>query len=218
MLNVSDADGRYLALPASRTFHRIPSTPAVAVVSGNLLRQVADLDRFCMELDAPTVEAAAGRLYREVEKDDVFLQMTWPAYTELKLDTGGTPQVLVVGGRDRESLRVGVLTPSTHQWISWPQPAYAVIGAWVPFFESLHLLESTSPPTTLDDALQTSAAWARGYLASIYAGRSLAQMQAEGMNPTCSFPLHGWTVDEAGTVREYEITATEVFELEETHD
>jgi hypothetical protein len=218
MHNISDDRGRYLALPNSRSFHRIPSVPAVAVVSGNLLRQVADLDRFCMELDAPTVEAAAGHLYREVEKDDVFLQMTWPAYTELKLDTVASPQVLVVGGRDRESLRVGVVTPNTHQWISWPETAFAAVGAWTPFLAGHPSMPIVSRPTTLADWLEIAAGWARDYIATIYAGRTLEQMATSGVNPTCGFPARVWTVDEAGTVREYEITATEIFELEVTRD
>jgi hypothetical protein len=218
MNNVSDDRGRYLALPGSRSFHRIPSVPAVAVVSGNLIRPLSDIDRFCRDLDAPTVEVAAGHLYREVEKDDVFLKATWPMYDELKLGTGGTPQVLVVGGKDRDSLRVVALNPQTVQSISWPEPAFAVVGAWVPYFSTLRLLESTPPPATLADCLQTTTAWARGYITSIYGGRSLEQMMAQGSNPTCGYPLHCWTIDEAGTVREYAVTEAEVFEVEEVAD
>src|SRR5437899_11664301 len=69
MNNISDDRGRYLALPGSRSFHRIPSVGAVAVVSGNLLRELADVGRFCLALDAPSVEAAARQLFEELEKD-----------------------------------------------------------------------------------------------------------------------------------------------------
>jgi hypothetical protein len=214
MWNISDDRGRYLALPGSRSFHRIPSVLAVAVVSGNLIRPLSDVDQFCLTLDAPTVEAAARRLYDEVDKDDTLLRLTWPMYEQLKLGTGGTPQVLVVGGKDRDSLRVVALNPQTVQSISWPEPAFAVVGAWVPYFTTLRLLESMSPPTTLADCLQTTTAWARSYIGSIYQGRSLEEMQREGMNPTVGYPLRAITFDASGTVNEYEVTETEVFQVE----
>src|SRR5437899_5810023 len=68
MNNVSDDRGRYLALPGSRSFHRLPSVNAVAIVSGNLVRPLSDVDRFCLALEAPTVEAAARQLFDELEK------------------------------------------------------------------------------------------------------------------------------------------------------
>jgi hypothetical protein len=218
MNNISDDRGRYLALPGSRSFHRLPAVKAVAVVSGNLIRPLSDVDQFCLTLDAATVEAAARRLYDEVDKDDTLLRLTWPMYEQLKLGTGGTPQVLVAGGKDRDSLRVVALNPQTVESISWPEPAFAVVGAWVPYFTSMRLLESTPPPATLADCLQSAVAWGRGYLTSIYAGRSLEQMQREGMNPTVGYPLRAITFDEAGSVREYEITEAEVFELEVERD
>lgn len=89
-----------------------------------------------------------------------------------------------------------------------------MVGAWVPYFTTLRLLESTAPPATLADCLQSTTARARGYVTSIYAGRSLEQMQREGMNPTVGYPLRAITFDQAGTVREYEITEAEVFEVE----
>jgi hypothetical protein len=214
MHNIGDDRGRYLALPGSRSFHRIPAVPAVAVVSGNLVRPLSAVDAFCLALDASTVEAVARRLFDEVEKDDLFLQATWPMYDALKLGTGGTPQVLVVGGRDRESLRVIALNPRTVQSISWPQSAFAVVGAWVPYFTTLRLLESMPPPTTLADCLQSATAWARGYIGSIYAGRTLEQMTAQGSNPTVGYPLRAITFNQAGTVKEFEVSESAIFELE----
>ena len=215
MNNISDDRGRYLALPGSRSFHRLPSVGAIAVVSGNLVRSLPDVDQFCLALQAPTVEAAARMLFDEIEKDDLFLRATWPMYEQLDLGRGGTPQVLIVGGKGRDTLRVGFLNPRRAQWISWPEAAFAVAGAWVPYFESLHLLESRPPPVTLVDCLENAAVWARGYIASIYRGRSLEQMVAQGQSPTVGFPLHGITFDSEGSVREYVISDVEVFEVEE---
>src|SRR2546425_654020 len=54
------------------------------VVSGNLVRPLIDVDRFCLALEATTVEDAAGQLFREVERDDTLLRATWPMYEQTR--------------------------------------------------------------------------------------------------------------------------------------
>ena len=212
---VGDERGHYLSEPGGRSFHRMPSVPAVAVVSGNLLRPLSAVDRFCLSLQVESVEAAARRLYYEVETDDLVLQATWPMYEQLGLGRGGTPQVLIVGGSDRDSLRVGAMNPRGVQWISWPEAGYAIVGAWVPYFSTERLLESRPAPVALADGLESAAIWARGYLDSIYAGRTLEQMVAEGESPTIGYPLRACSFEADGTMREYEVSQTEIFEVEE---
>lgn len=215
MNNVTAELGGYIAKPASRSFHRVPAVGAVAVVSGNLMRPLSEIDEFCLTLETPTIEAAARQLYDLCERDDMLLRATWPQYEALKLGTGGTPQVLIVGGRDRDSLRVGALTPRTVQWVSWPEKAFAAVGgAWVAYLAALGLVEQQPPRPTLEACVSLVSTWARGYVSSVYAGRSLEQMQREGINPTVGFPLHAITFDVTGTIREYEITESESFEVE----
>ncbi len=202
MYNFASEDGKHLAFPGSRKYCWLPSVRSVAVVSGSFRR---DVETICSGIQATTVEQAAGQLFREAEREAKELEASWPAYKALDLGKGGkSPEVLIVGGHDLRSLRLGVLTPVTQQWIPAGDRAVIVIGAWTKIFETLKWLERP-PPATLQGWLERAIYWGRIYIEMLYQGRTLEQMMAEGLNPTVSYPLYAITFDLSGAIREYVI-------------
>ena len=199
--NFAHASG-FTMVPGLRKPFAVPAVRAVAAISGSFS---GDLEGLCAGIEASTVEEAAGKIFRTIERDARELHASWPVYRALNLDKDGkAPEVLICGGPNPKALRLGVVTPRTHQWIPRSDKAFIVIGAWTRAFDAIDWLKRPHPET-LEGCVERAADWGRRYLNSIYQGRSLSEMESEGVNATVTYPFHGVTFSWDGTVSEYVI-------------